>query len=199
MFVESVSAVDVGRLVMTDRINRKALFFILATIIIDMIGLGIIVPVAPRIIMDLTQQGYAAAAEYSGWLTFSFAAMLFLFSPVVGNLSVRFGRRPVLLFSMLAMGCEYLITGLAPTIGWLFVGRLLSGMSGTSYRAARGRATDQRSLIIARQCHPRGRPVVCYAGLSHGVSGCLSTRRWQAPRNNSLSDSPAAADIKSEQ
>jgi len=127
---------------MTDRINRKALVFILATIIIDMIGLGIIVPVAPRIIMDLTQQGYAAAAEYSGWLTFSFAAMLFLFSPVVGNLSDRFGRRPVLLISMLAMGCDYLITGLAPTIGWLFVGRLLSGMSGTSYMTANAYIAD---------------------------------------------------------
>ena len=127
---------------MTDRINRKALVFILATIIIDMIGLGIIVPVAPRIIMDLRQQGYAAAAEYSGWLTFSFAAMLFLFSPVVGNLSDRFGRRPVLLISMLAMGCDYLITGLAPTIGWLFVGRLLSGMSGTSYMTANAYIAD---------------------------------------------------------
>jgi len=127
---------------MTDGINRKALIFILATIIIDMIGLGIIVPVAPGIIMELTHQGYAAAAEYSGWLTFCFAAMLFLFSPVVGNLSDRFGRRPVLLVSMLALGCDYLITGLAPTLGWLFVGRLLSGMAGTSYMTANAYIAD---------------------------------------------------------
>lgn len=131
-----------GARVMTDEINRKALTFILATIIIDMIGLGIIIPVAPRIIMDLTHQGYAAAAEYSGWLTFSFAAMLFLFSPVVGNLSDRFGRRPVLLVSMLALGCDYLITGLAPTLGWLFVGRILSGMAGTSYMTANAYIAD---------------------------------------------------------
>ena len=72
---------------MTDGINRKALIFILATIIIDMIGLGIIVPVAPRIIMDLTHQGYAAAAEYSGWLTGSFAAMLFLRFPRSSEIS----------------------------------------------------------------------------------------------------------------
>jgi DHA1 family tetracycline resistance protein-like MFS transporter len=123
-------------------INRKQLIFILATIIIDMIGLGIIVPVAPRIIMDLTQQGYAAAAQYSGWLTCAFAAMLFLFAPLVGNLSDAFGRRPVLLVSMVALGCDYLITGLAPTLGWLFVGRVLSGMAGTSYMTANAYIAD---------------------------------------------------------
>jgi DHA1 family tetracycline resistance protein-like MFS transporter len=95
--------------------------------------------------------------EYSGWLTFSFAAMLFLFSPVVGNLSDRFGRRPVLLVSMLALGCDYLITGLAPTLGRLFVGRLLSGMAGTSYTTANAYIADltPASLYCRNHCRPR--------------------------------------------
>ena len=122
--------------------NRKALVFIFVTVAIDMIGMGIIVPVAPKIVMALTHQGYATAAEYAGWLSFTFAAMLLFCAPVVGNLSDRFGRRPVLLASLVALGIDYLITGLAPTIGWLFIGRALSGMAGAAYMTANAYIAD---------------------------------------------------------
>lgn len=122
--------------------ERKALVFIFAAVTIDMIGLGIITPVAPKIIMALTHQGYATAAEYAGWLSVTFAAMLFLCAPVVGNLSDRFGRRPLLLASLAALGIDYLITGLAPTIAWLFLDRLLTGMAGASFTIANACVAD---------------------------------------------------------
>ena len=122
--------------------DRKSLVFIFVAVTIDMIGLGIITPVAPKIVMALTHQGFATAAEYSGWLSVSFAAMLFLCAPVVGNLSDRFGRRPMLLASLAALGVDYLITGLAPTIAWLFLGRLLSGMAGASFTIANAAVAD---------------------------------------------------------
>ena len=80
---------------MADKSNR-ALLFIFITILVDVIGLGIIIPVVPKLIEDLTGEGLSEASRYGGWLIFSFAAMQFLFSPIMGGLSDRFGRRPVL-------------------------------------------------------------------------------------------------------
>ncbi|HEY1612262.1 MAG TPA: TCR/Tet family MFS transporter [Rhizomicrobium sp.] len=122
--------------------NRFALFFIFVTIFIDTVGLGIIIPVTPRIITTLTHQGMSEAARYGGWLMFVFAGMQFLCGPIIGNLSDRFGRRPVLILSLLAIGIDYTITGLAPTIAWLFVGRFLSGIAGASYVTANAYIAD---------------------------------------------------------
>ena len=113
--------------------SRYALTFIFITMLVDTIGLGIIIPVTPKIIAELTGQGLSDAARWGGWLMFVFAAMQFVCAPIFGNLSDRFGRRPVLILSLLALGIDYLITGLAPTIAWLFVGRILSGMAGATY------------------------------------------------------------------
>ncbi len=110
--------------------SRFALVFIFMTMFIDTVGLGIVIPVAPRIIAQLTGQGMSGAATWGGWLQTAYAAMLFLFSPLIGNLSDRFGRKPILIISLLALGVDYLITGLAPTIWWLFIGRILSGIAG---------------------------------------------------------------------
>ena len=126
----------------TTAASRWALAFIFATMFVDTIGLGIVIPVTPSIIADLTGQGMSGAARYGGWLMFVFAGMLFLFSPLIGNLSDRFGRRPVLIASLVAIGIDYTITGLAPTIGWLFVGRILSGMAGASYTTANAYIAD---------------------------------------------------------
>ncbi len=113
--------------------SRSAFIFIFLTVLIDTIGLGVIIPVSPGLIAELTHQPISDAARWGGWLFFSFALMQFLFAPVIGNLSDRFGRRPVLILSLLMLGVDYLITGLAPTIAWLFIGRILSGMAGASY------------------------------------------------------------------
>jgi DHA1 family tetracycline resistance protein-like MFS transporter len=122
--------------------SRYALAFIFVTMLVDSIGLGVIIPVAPKIIAELTaggQSGAAAmseAARWGGWLFFVYALMQFLCAPLIGNLSDRFGRRPVLIVSLLALGVDYAITGFAPTIGWLFVGRVMSGAAGASYTTA---------------------------------------------------------------
>jgi DHA1 family tetracycline resistance protein-like MFS transporter len=113
--------------------SRFALAFIFITMLVDTIGLGIIIPVTPKIITQLTGEGLSGAASWGGWLMFIFALMQFFCAPIFGNLSDRFGRRPVLIISLIALGIDYLITGLAPTMVWLFVGRILSGMAGATY------------------------------------------------------------------
>jgi DHA1 family tetracycline resistance protein-like MFS transporter len=113
--------------------SRFALAFIFVTMLVDTIGLGIIIPVTPAIIKQLTGQELSGAASWGGWLMFVYALMQFLCAPAIGNLSDRFGRRPVLILSLVALAVDYAITGLAPTIAWLFVGRFLSGAAGAAY------------------------------------------------------------------
>ncbi len=113
--------------------GRFALAFIFLTMLIDTMGLGLIIPVSPGIIRQLTHQSLSGAAHWAGWLFFIYALMQFLCAPLIGNLSDRFGRRPVLILSLLMLGVDYAITGFAPTIAWLFIGRTLSGMAGASY------------------------------------------------------------------
>ena len=117
-------------------LNRRAVFFIFVTLLIDSTSFGIVLPVLPALIMELTGSGLGAAATYGGWLAFVFAAMQFFCAPLLGNLSDRYGRRPVLLFSMLALGLDYLVMGVAPSLVWLFVGRLIAGIAGATYAPA---------------------------------------------------------------
>ena len=113
-----------------------ALLFIFVLVLIDSIGFGIILPVLPRLIMQLTGVGIDRAARYGGWLSFVYALTQFFCAPVLGNLSDRFGRRPVLLFAVLALGVDYLIMGVAPLISWLFLGRTIAGVAGASFTPA---------------------------------------------------------------
>jgi MFS transporter, DHA1 family, tetracycline resistance protein len=99
---------------MSTSANPHALLFIFVTVLIDTIGFGIILPVTPKLIMDLTGQSVGEASLDGGWLAFSYAIAQFLCGPVIGNLSDHFGRRPVLLFSLLAFGCDYALMGLRP-------------------------------------------------------------------------------------
>ena len=122
--------------------RNAALGFIFITILIDVIGLGIIIPVVPKLIENLTGEGLSAASRYGGWLVFSFAIMQFLFSPMLGALSDRFGRRPVLLISLFGLGLDYILHAYAPTIGWLFVGRLIAGVMGASITTATAYIAD---------------------------------------------------------
>jgi DHA1 family tetracycline resistance protein-like MFS transporter len=122
--------------------SRYALAFIFTTMLIDTIGLGIIIPVTPAIIKQLTGETLSGAANWGGWLMFVYALMQFLCAPAIGNLSDRFGRRPVLIASLLALAIDYAITGAAPTIAWLFIGRFLSGMAGAAYSTANAYIAD---------------------------------------------------------
>ena len=115
---------------------KAALGFIFITLLLDVIGFGIIIPVLPRLIQELTGEGLSGAARYGGWLGFAFAGMQFLFSPVLGNLSDKYGRRPVLLTALFGFGVDYLFLAFAPTIGWLFVGRSIAGLTGASFTTA---------------------------------------------------------------
>ena len=121
---------------------KLAFAFIFVTVLLDSIGFGIIMPVVPHLIMDITGDGLADAARIAGLLMFTFAAMQFIASPILGNLSDRYGRRPILLFSLLAMGCNFLLMGWAPTLIWLFFGRIISGGSASTYGTANAYIAD---------------------------------------------------------
>src|SRR5246127_2630581 len=110
--------------------GRGAFVFVFIAVLVDSIGFGIILPVLPRLIIELTGVGVDRAAVYGGWLAFVYALMQFFCAPVLGNLSDRFGRRPVLLAALPALRCDYLLMGLAPAIGWVFVGGLVAGAGG---------------------------------------------------------------------
>lgn len=125
--------------------SRHALAFIFVTVLIDAMGLGIIIPVWPKLLTTLAHEGLHDAARTGATLSFAYAGMQFLFAPVVGNLSDRFGRRPVLIISLLGISIDYLIMGVAPTVAWLFLGRILSGMAGASYSTAAAYIADVSS------------------------------------------------------
>ena len=129
---------------MTQKPTKRgpALVFIFITLLIDVIGLGIIIPVVPGLIEQLIDGNLSEAASYGGWLTAAYAVMQFVFSPILGGLSDRFGRRPVLLFSLLGFGLDYLLTGFSPTIEWLFLGRILAGVTGASFTTANAYIAD---------------------------------------------------------
>lgn len=113
--------------------KQAALPFIFITLLIDFTGFGIILPVMPRLIEQLTGEGISRASQYGGWLAFAYAVMQFVFAPVLGGLSDRYGRRPVLLLSLFGLGLDYLFLAFAPSIFWLFIGRLISGITGASF------------------------------------------------------------------
>lgn len=122
--------------------SRAAMGFILVTVLVDVIGLGIIIPVLPGLIRELVDADISTASSYGGWLMFSYAVMQFLFAPVLGNLSDRYGRRPVLLFSLFGFGLDYILLAFAPSIGWLFLGRVLAGITGASFTTASAYVAD---------------------------------------------------------
>jgi MFS transporter, DHA1 family, tetracycline resistance protein len=116
--------------------------FVLITLLIDMIGFGIIIPVLPGLIQELTRGSISQAATYGGWLLAAYSITQFLSSPIVGGLSDRFGRRPILLASLFGFTIDYLFLAVAPTIGWLFVGRVIAGIMGASFTTASAYIAD---------------------------------------------------------
>ncbi|MEM7486384.1 MAG: MFS transporter [Bacteroidota bacterium] len=122
--------------------KKTALLFIFITILVDVIGIGIILPIIPEFIMQLTGEGTHMAVIYGMWLTTAFAGMQFLFSPILGEISDQYGRKPILLLSLLGLSIDYLIHAWAPTIMWLFVGRFLAGITGASFTVASAYIAD---------------------------------------------------------
>ncbi|MBV8972145.1 MAG: TCR/Tet family MFS transporter [Sphingomonadaceae bacterium] len=116
--------------------HRRALAFIFLTVLIDVIGFGIVIPVLPKLIMVLAHVDIGQAARLGGYLMFAYSGMQFVSGPILGGLSDRFGRRPILLASLAAFGLDYLLMGFAPTLAWLFAGRIIAGMAGASFNSA---------------------------------------------------------------
>ena len=125
------------------RTNKSAaISFIFITLLLDVTGIGLIIPVVPGLIEQLIHGTISDASRYSGWLAFAYASMQFLFAPLLGNLSDKYGRRPILLLSLLGLGIDYIFLALAPTIGWLFVGRIIAGIAGASFTTATAYIAD---------------------------------------------------------
>ena len=137
--------------------KNAAIAFILLTLFIDILGIGIIIPVLPELVKRLIENGLdtasmseeeiksivdSTAGWYVGLLAASYALMQFLCAPILGALSDRFGRRPIILGALFGFGIDFLVTGFAPTIGWLFCGRILAGVMGGSFSAANAYIAD---------------------------------------------------------
>lgn len=122
--------------------RQAAIGFIFVTILIDTIGFGIIIPVLPNLIIELNHGTTSEAARIGGWLIFAFAIVQFLCAPVLGGLSDRYGRRPILLGSLFGFGLDYIFLALAPTLSWLFLGRIIAGALGASFTTAAAYIAD---------------------------------------------------------
>lgn len=125
--------------------NQKsaAIGFIFITLLIDITGWGIVIPVVPKLIQELVgTNDLSVASRYGGWLSFVYAGMQFVFASVLGGLSDKYGRRPIILFSLLGFSLNFFIQAIAPTIFWLFVGRIFSGVTGASITTASAYIAD---------------------------------------------------------
>jgi len=122
--------------------RNPAIGFIFITMVIDVLGIGLIVPLMPTLIRGFTGGDLSVASQYAGWLMASYAIMQFFFSPILGGLSDKFGRRPIILASLFGFSIDYLILANAPNITWLFVGRLLAGITGASFTTAQAYIAD---------------------------------------------------------
>ncbi len=126
----------------SEKPGKNAFFFVVFAVILNMLSFGIIMPVMPALLEDITGLGAAQSVVYGGWLSMTFAIANFVAMPVLGGLSDRFGRRPVLLASIGMLGVDLLIMGLAPTLSILFFGRFLSGLFSGTYSVANAYIAD---------------------------------------------------------
>src|SRR5688572_30070242 len=121
---------------------KPAIIFIFITLFLDIFGIGVIVPVLPKLVEEMSGGNVETAAHAVGWLGALYALMQFIFSPVLGSLSDRFGRRPVILLSLLGSGLDYLLLAWAPSLAWLFIGRIISGITAANFSAASAYIAD---------------------------------------------------------
>src|SRR6478735_1248119 len=122
--------------------RQAAMGFILITVFVDVVGWGLIIPVMPTLIAGMKKIPLNEASSYGGWLLSAYAIMQFVCAPIIGNLSDKYGRRPVLLLSLMGFGIDYLFLAFAPTIWWLFLGRIIAGITGASFTTASAYIAD---------------------------------------------------------
>jgi MFS transporter, DHA1 family, tetracycline resistance protein len=122
--------------------KQAAIGFIFITLLIDVIGWGLIIPVMPQLIAGLKHISINEASKPGSWLLFVYAVMQFFCAPILGSLSDQYGRRPVLLFALFGFCIDYIFLGFAPTFGWLFLGRTISGITGASFSTASAYIAD---------------------------------------------------------
>lgn len=124
------------------RFHHRAVPIVLTILLIDAIGFGIVLPVLPDLIVHLGKVSLPEATRIAGYMLVAYAVAQFFAGPVLGNLGDRFGRRPILLFSTMAFALDYLLMAAAPTLAWLFVGRLIAGIAGATYGPANAVLAD---------------------------------------------------------
>src|SRR5438046_3498562 len=122
--------------------RRPALGFIFVTVVLDMLGIGLIIPILPRLVKSFEGGDAAAASHVVGTLMALYSLMQFIFAPVLGSLSDRFGRRPIILLSLLGSGLDYFLLAFAPNLGWFFLARIISGITGANFAAANAYIAD---------------------------------------------------------
>lgn len=122
--------------------SRHAVTFVLVTVFLDMVGFGIIMPVLPALIEEVGHVGLDRASVIGGWMFAAFSVAQFVCAPLAGNLSDRYGRRPLLLLAIFGLGADFLLSAWAPTLMWLFVGRVLAGVCGSSWIIANACIAD---------------------------------------------------------
>lgn len=127
---------------MTNANTNRPLTLIFITLLIDVIGFGIIIPIIPKLLENMGGYSISEASSIGAWMIFAFAFPQFIFSPIMGNLSDRYGRRPILLLSLLGLGLDYVFHALAPTLGMLVIGRIIAGVCGASFTTASSYIAD---------------------------------------------------------
>lgn len=122
--------------------RKPALGFIFVTLVLDILGIGLIIPILPKLVEELGGGGIEKATKMYGWLTALYSLMQFLFAPLLGSLSDRFGRRPIILASLFGAGLDYFLLAFAPNLTWFFVGRIIAGITGANFAAATAYIAD---------------------------------------------------------
>ena len=155
--------------------RRAAVTFILVTVTLDVLAMGLIIPVLPKLILNFLGGEMTSTAWWSGWFAFVFAIMQVVFSPVLGVLSDRFGRRPVILLSNLGLGLDYVVMALAPSLSWLFLGRIISGITTSSIPTAMAYIADVTPR--EKRAGAFGRRLLAFAASSVGRWAMKARRR----------------------
>lgn len=124
------------------QVRRAAVAFIFITVMLDVLAIGVIIPVLPHIIKDMAGGSFIEATHWSGWFGTAFMVMQFVFTPVQGALSDHFGRRPIILFSNLGLGLDFILMALVNTLPLLFIGRIISGITSASFSTANAYIAD---------------------------------------------------------